>query len=115
MPRLKTKLASLLLLGLLFTGFLTACASKQGIVDTWVSSAPSSMRFEFRPDGTVWLTAGAVTRQVWRYELPGGDALRLYDGMGRKREYRFAVQGDTLTFSDPGTGKTAETYTRWKQ
>jgi len=101
---------SLLIAGAVFQ----ACAAKPGIVGEWDSGAPANLRFEYRPDGSVWLMTESVTRQVWRYEVTGHDTLTLYDGMGRKREYRFSIQGGTLTFNDVKTGEAIERYTRAK-
>ena len=99
--------ASLLIAGVV----LQACAARPNIVGDWDSGAPSSLRFEYRPDGSVWLMTERVTRQVWRYEVTKNDVLTLYDGMGRKREYRFSIQGSTLTFNDVKTGIAIERYT----
>jgi uncharacterized protein DUF5640 len=93
---------------------LQSCAAKSNIVGDWDSGAPSHLRFEYRPDGSVWLMTEKVTRQVWRYEVTGNDILTLYDGLGRKREYRFSIQGSTLTFNDVKTGEAVERYTRAK-
>jgi hypothetical protein len=93
---------------------IQSCAAKPRIVGDWDSGVPSNLRFEYRLDGSVWLMTEKVTRQVWRYEVTGNDILTLYDGMGRKREYRFSIQGSTLTFSDVKTGETIERYTRAK-
>jgi len=102
--------ASLLIAGVAFQ----SCAARPGIVGDWDSGAPSNLRFEYRPDGSVWLMTEKVTRQVWRYEVTGNDVLTLHDGMGRKREYRFSIQGSTLTFNDVETGTAIERYTRAK-
>jgi hypothetical protein len=101
---------SLLIVGLV----LQACAARLSIVGDWDSGPPSNLRFEYRPDGSVWLMTDSVTRQVWRYEVTEYNVLTLYDGMGRKREYRFSIQGSTLTFNDVKTGIAIERYTRAK-
>jgi hypothetical protein len=90
---------------------LLACTGRPGIVATWISEAPANLQFQFRADGTVWLITGQDSRQIWRYELDGKDMLRLYDGIGRKQEFRFTIQNDTLTFYNPSTGTEVEKYT----
>ena len=110
--RSRVTLAFLLAMLLPVFGLLSAaCTARPQLTGTWISEAPASMHFQFRADGTVWLVTGQASRQIWHYEVDGAD-LRLYDGIGRKRDVRFAIKQDTLTFYDPATGAVMERYER---
>lgn len=97
---------------LLSGSLLQACDTEPCIAGDWISEAPTNMQFQFRTDGSVWLITGTDSRQVWRYEVDGEDILRLYDGMGRKQEIRFKIEGDSLTFYNPNTDVVVEKYIR---
>ncbi len=106
-------ISTFLLVILLLAGGLlcAACAAKPQLTGTWISEAPASMHFQFRSDGTVWLMTDQAARQIWHYEEDGSN-LRLYDGIGRKRDVRFEIKQDALTFYDPATGAVVEQYQR---
>lgn len=106
------KISILLILLLLSSLTLQACAPKSNLLGNWNSGKPSNMQFNFRSDGTVWLITQNDSRQIWRYELLDNDTLRLYDGQGRIEEYRYSIQNNTLTFYNLNTGEIVEEYTR---
>ncbi len=106
------KAALLAILLLTYASFVQACAAKPTLTGTWISEAPASLHYEFRSDGSVWVKTDQTSRQIWRYEVENNRLLDLYDGLGRKREVRFAIQNDILTFYDPTTGISIEKYTR---
>jgi len=112
MPFKSQNLVMLVIFLLVSGSILQACSSKPAIVGTWISEAPANLTFQFREDGSVWLLTDQQNRQIWRYEVDGKDILHLTDGIGRKQEFRFTIQEDTLTFSDPTTGVAVEKYTR---
>lgn len=50
---------------------------------------------------------------VFHYQLIDADTFRLYDGMGRVRQYDFRISGDTLLlYDDLASGVLLETYHR---
>jgi len=112
MKNLPQKISILIIFLLLTSLIAQACAPKSNIIGKWNSGQPANMQFDFRPDGSVWLTSPNDSRQIWQYEFAGKDTLRLYDGQGRIEEYRYTVLDDTLTFYNLQTGEIVEQYTR---
>ncbi len=114
MPNRAQKIFILIVIVLIAASIVQACAPKPSILGSWNSGAPSNMQFDFRSDGSVWLVTQGDSRQIWRYEFVGKDIVDLYDGIGRKVEYRFSIKDDTLTFLNVQTGETVEQYARVK-
>ena len=96
---------------IVLTSLLTACASP--IVGTWQGQAPAADapltfgRVSFVGDGTFTADAtytangeakNRVQSGVWSEK---GDTVTIDGG----REYRFSREGETLTFTDPKTGR----------
>lgn len=114
MPNRAQKISILVVFFLIAGSVAQACAPKPSILGSWNSGAPSNLQFDFRSNGSVWLVTQSESRQIWRYEFVEKDIVDLYDGLGRKQEYRFSVKEDTLTFFDVQTGKAVEQYARVK-
>jgi len=98
MTRRRLAAIVLICLFLLILNLLTACKSGPEINGRWRSEPPSSLLYEYRDDGTVFLLKEETSYQVFRYELFDDNSLRLYDGMGRIQEYEFQITGDRLSF-----------------
>jgi hypothetical protein len=92
------------LCGFLF--FTYACESRNPLAGRWCTDPPASLLYEYRSDGSVHLFIESGEYQVFRYQLPGGDILRLYDGMGRRLDYAYALDGDRLALYDPADTNT---------
>lgn len=87
-----------LLLMLVNVVFLLASCRSQppSLSGLWLDQSPAALLYEFRDDGSVWLLRDEQTLPVFRFEVEGDDLLRLYDGMGRKQEFRFTMTADRL-------------------
>lgn len=91
---LRTCLIGMLLLG------AASCSPGNPITGKWRSEGPAQLVFEYRLDGSVHLLADSGDYQVFRYQILDGQKLRLFDGMGRIRQYRFEVEGERLIYYD---------------
>lgn len=86
---------------------LSACqpASKlPSIAGNWDTGEPTNFLFEFKTDSSVMLHSDKGTFPAWHYKVLTEDTLRLVDGMGRPKEYRYVLSEDknTLDLYVPG-------------
>ncbi len=104
----------LALLGALFLGLaLTACRPVPSLAGRWRTEPPASLLYEYRADGVVTLVKENRQFIVFHYQLLDEDTLKLYDGMGRVRQYDFRISGETLLlYEDLNSGIVVEKYRR---
>jgi hypothetical protein len=81
--------------------FASACRPHSLLVGRWCTDPPASLLYEYLPDGSVHLFIESGEYHVFRYQLPGENTLRLYDGMGRSLDYFYTLDGDTVVLSNP--------------
>lgn len=91
---------------------LPGCDRQPALVGRWRDESPAALLYDFRADGSVWLPEQGQL-PVYRYETDG-DSLWLYDGMGRRRELRYALSDDRLTLTDEA-GAVYGVYRREKE
>lgn len=77
----------------------------------WRDQSSAALLYEFRGDGSVWLIRDGQDLPVFRYEIEG-HIVRFHDGMGRPREYRFALKDNQLLLYDPARVNVVEKYLR---
>ena len=112
-PQRSRKTSEVFLLLLIAITLLTACSKQPQINGRWRSAPPSSLLYEYKDDGTVFLFQDGRSYQVFRYQLLDDDTIRLYDGMGRIQEYTFRLSADQLTFyTDLAGAEIAESFQR---
>ena len=61
---------------------------------------PVSLVFDYQPDGTVSVLTDSRDYPMFRYEISSSHLLKLYDGMGKIKEYRFHISGEEMEFYD---------------
>lgn len=102
---------ALLLVVAAVVAVLVARHAQPSITGRWRDQSPAALLYEFRDDGSVWLMGAGRNLPVFRYEI-AGRRLTLHDGMGRRRAYRFWLEGDRLRLRELGTDDSAGTVYR---
>lgn len=82
----------------MLAGWTTACQKSHPIVGLWRTNGPSNLLFDYREDGTVSLIEETQTYQMFHYQLKEEDVIHLYDGMGRRQVFRYAIDGDEMKY-----------------
>lgn len=84
-----------------FSGFLDPDALRQTVVGKRIRhnslQYPSSVEFEFRPDGTYWTNGGSATgNSIGQYELEEGGCIRWNSAFGTTGCFKMRFDGDKL-------------------
>lgn len=87
--------AFVLLLAVVFV-IIKLSTPSNPFLGSWNTGEPTNLVFEFKNDTSVMLHANQRTYPAWHYKVLTDDTLQLVDGMGRPREYRYVLSGDTL-------------------
>jgi hypothetical protein len=92
---------------------IPACRPAYPLVGRWRTEPPASLLYEYQTDGAVLLVQDSEKFVVFHYQLIDENTFRLYDGMGRVRQYDFRISGKTLLlYDDLASGVLLETYHR---
>ena len=92
---------------------IPACRPASPLAGRWRTEPPASLLYEYQADGAVLLVQDTGRFVVFHYQLIDADTFRLYDGMGRVRQYDFRISGKTLLlYNDLTSGVLLETYRR---
>lgn len=81
--------------------YLSSCQIKPAIVGVWQDQGPAAIRYEFRNNGKVYMLMHDRAYFYFQYQLQDNSILRLYDGMGRRIDYRYEIEGDRMVFYAP--------------
>jgi hypothetical protein len=112
MSRKVVRLTVLLALLSAFVLLLAArLANPTSLSGRWRDQSPAALLYEFRDDGSVWIIRDGQDLPVFHYEI-AGDVLELHDGMGRRRVYRYSLDGDRLLLRELTGDALAAEYRR---